>query len=158
MIALRPAFFAAVFAAVMFVPAPAAVAQPTADPDFFWLPPTVTAVPTFTGPFDADALDSLSVEVCELTDGACVDGPPIERMTTFTTPTPMRLKLDAKPQQRRLYACAVDGVQRGPARGLLVGRQHHRRPRHSPRLHQLHVRAVEDSGVQSETATAALIV
>jgi hypothetical protein len=62
--------------------------------DFFWLPPTVETSPTFTGPFDANALDQLVVEVCQLSAGAC-SGPPIERMTSEGTPVPARIRLDA---------------------------------------------------------------
>ena len=96
MIAARLVFLTTVFAvACVFSPASVS-AQPTARPDFFWLPPTVPTAPTTTGPFDPDVLDDLAVEVCELTaDGDCVAGPPIERMTAFTSPTPMRIKLDA---------------------------------------------------------------
>jgi hypothetical protein len=65
------------------------------DPDFFWLPPTVPGGPTFTGPFDATALDSLRVEVCELDSaGACVAAPLIEAFTSTSRPTPSRIRLD----------------------------------------------------------------
>ena len=67
----------------------------TDSPDFFWLPPTVPTAPPFTGPFDADALDELAVEVCRLDDaGRCIDGPPVERLDASSSPTPARISLD----------------------------------------------------------------
>src|SRR5688500_18165135 len=48
-------------------------------------------------------------------------------------------------------------MHRGAAGGLLVGRQRHRRSRHSPRLHQLHVRAVNWLPVRMAIVNARLI-
>lgn len=81
-----------VFSVVGIVPAGGA----TPDPDLFWLPPTVPTAPLPTGPFDATALDTLAVEVCELdAANACVEGPPIARFTRTGTPAPSRITVDA---------------------------------------------------------------
>src|SRR5262245_63958524 len=73
-----------------------------ANPDFFWLPPTVPVASAPTGPFDATLLDELVVEVCELgPSGDCVAGPPIERFTSVGTPVPTRISLD---ERREFYS------------------------------------------------------
>ena len=99
MFASRFAFLATAVAVAGLLHATPASAQPTAGPDFFWLPPTVATAPIPTGPFDPDALDDLVVEVCELDhDGDCERGRPVERMTQFGTPAAMRIRRDANQQ------------------------------------------------------------
>src|SRR5262245_28381057 len=92
----------AMFALVLCVSGVASAAGHASDPDFFWLPPTVPAAPDFTGPFDATALDALSVVVCELAaGGGCVAGSPIEHFTSTGQPVPSRITLDS---EREYYA------------------------------------------------------
>ncbi len=49
------------------------------NPDFFWLPPTVTNLPKSTGQFDAAVLNQLVIEICQLNTAGQCTGPVIQR-------------------------------------------------------------------------------
>lgn len=67
----------------------------TSDPDFAWLSPGLAGSFAPTGPFDGDALDSLTLEVCQL-DAArkCIAEPPLATLTGNSGPAVGRIRIN----------------------------------------------------------------